>query len=473
MGPGKITEEGNLEDMVTFGNYNDYVTTGEAPSYRRGLVTHSYDALGNRTDQNSMSYSYVSSHSNMLPRMDQMIDNGDGTYTYSGPFGTKMYQRNGNLLTCSISIVGAGNQRLEEQLEIEEVGGSEYVASHKISLYNYINGKDCLLSSEETYVDRRSGYNVNTGNGRSRGGFHFVEGSSYACAFMDFSGMGTDYSKKDLVGLGFTSKCSHGCQCYYSIEFVDGLSSKTGTTTNGMDYNLKEGSSLLIQLDISSITDDIAGAQKLVAGIVDAADQANFVRGPFDGHREEYAYKKSEGYILYMYENGRQDAQGSDSTWEPAARTEHGEKTSLDYTTNKGTVRYIEDPDLHIQASARGHEAIIIKRPAMSNVDLGIEGIKVTDFESAGRAISKVNEALEYVNSQRSYLGAMQNRLEHAQSIDDNISENTSASESRLRDTDMAKEMVTFSKHSILEQAGQAMLAQANQSTQGALSLIQ
>ena len=73
----------------------------------------------------------------------------------------------------------------------------------------------------------------------------------------------------------------------------------------------------------------------------------------------------------------------------------------------------------------------------------------------------------------RSTLGALQNRLEHTIANLDNISENTSSAESRIRDTDMAKEMVTYSKNNILAQAGQSMLAQANQSNQGVLSLLQ
>ena len=77
------------------------------------------------------------------------------------------------------------------------------------------------------------------------------------------------------------------------------------------------------------------------------------------------------------------------------------------------------------------------------------------------------------VSSQRSSLGAVQNRLEHTINNLDNVSENTTSAESRIRDTDMAKEMVNYSKNNILAQAGQSMLAQANQSNQGVLSLLQ
>ena len=84
-----------------------------------------------------------------------------------------------------------------------------------------------------------------------------------------------------------------------------------------------------------------------------------------------------------------------------------------------------------------------------------------------------VQKAISKVSEQRSKLGAIQNRLEHTIANLDNIAENTQSAESRIRDTDMAEEMVEYSKNNILAQAGQSMLAQANQSTQGVLSLLQ
>jgi flagellin len=100
-------------------------------------------------------------------------------------------------------------------------------------------------------------------------------------------------------------------------------------------------------------------------------------------------------------------------------------------------------------------------------------GARVDDYDIANATISKVQNAINEVSSQRSYLGALQNRLEHTIANLDNVSENTQSAESRIRDTDMASEMVEYSKNNILAQAGQAMLAQANQSTQGVLSLLQ
>ena len=105
--------------------------------------------------------------------------------------------------------------------------------------------------------------------------------------------------------------------------------------------------------------------------------------------------------------------------------------------------------------------------------NIGVKGLKVTDNSVAGSAMNKIQKAITNVSTQRSSLGAIQNRLEHTINNLNTTSENTSSAESRIRDTDMASEMVEYSKNNILQQAGQSMLAQANQQTQGILSLLQ
>ncbi len=97
----------------------------------------------------------------------------------------------------------------------------------------------------------------------------------------------------------------------------------------------------------------------------------------------------------------------------------------------------------------------------------------VSDYDKANATLKAVQNAINIVSTQRSALGALQNRLEHTVANLDNVSENTQSAESRIRDTDMASQMVDYSKNNILAQAGQSMLAQANQSTQGVLSLLQ
>jgi flagellin len=126
-----------------------------------------------------------------------------------------------------------------------------------------------------------------------------------------------------------------------------------------------------------------------------------------------------------------------------------------------------------LQVGALSGQGITIAIATMKATAIGVGDVAVTSFSSAGGAMSAIQGAISKVSEQRSTLGALQNRLEHTIANLDNISENTQSAESRIRDTDMAEEMVEYSKNNILAQAGQSMLAQANTATQGVLSLLQ
>jgi flagellin len=128
-----------------------------------------------------------------------------------------------------------------------------------------------------------------------------------------------------------------------------------------------------------------------------------------------------------------------------------------------------------IQVGANTGQSISFNISSMGSTNLGIGSVAnhVTTYASATAQITVVQSALDKVSTQRSALGALQNRLEHTIANADNSAENVQAAESNIRDVDMAKEMVKYSKDSILQQAAQSMLSQANQSTQGVLSLLQ
>ena len=130
---------------------------------------------------------------------------------------------------------------------------------------------------------------------------------------------------------------------------------------------------------------------------------------------------------------------------------------------------------LHVGADADMTNKIEVDIESMDSASLGIKGLNVKDKtgNAATYAIDAIADAVAKVSEQRSALGAVQNRLEHTIANVDNVVENTTSAESRIRDTDMAEEMVNYSKNNILAQAGQSMLAQANQSNQGVLSLLQ
>ncbi len=133
--------------------------------------------------------------------------------------------------------------------------------------------------------------------------------------------------------------------------------------------------------------------------------------------------------------------------------------------------------DVELQVGAEGIDGnqIVLTIDAMDAAGLGVKDLKVDgeDGEKGKKAITTIKDAIKTLNEQRSDLGAVQNRLEHTINNLDNVVENTTAAESQIRDTDMATEMVKYSNNNILTQAGQAMLAQANQANQGVLSLLQ
>ena len=151
-----------------------------------------------------------------------------------------------------------------------------------------------------------------------------------------------------------------------------------------------------------------------------------------------------------------------------ASTTTFNEKNLLDGSFKK----------VGLQVGAEAKQLITLDIVGMSAQGLGLTGgaanisVGGTDGTNAQAAIKTIKDALAKVSSQRSDLGAVQNRLEHTIKNLDNVVENTTSAESQIRDTDMATEMVKYSNNNILAQAGQSMLAQANQSNQGVLSLL-
>jgi flagellin len=156
--------------------------------------------------------------------------------------------------------------------------------------------------------------------------------------------------------------------------------------------------------------------------------------------------------------------------------TYNSSDTQWSFTISEGSVKVDQglQMGLHVGADADGTNKITFMMNTMSSAGLGIQNLNLVDGTGAKAtyAIDAISDAIAKVSAQRSTLGAVQNRLEHTINNLDNIVENTTSAESEIRDTDMAEEMVEYSKNNILAQAGQSMLAQANQSNQGVLSLL-
>ena len=193
----------------------------------------------------------------------------------------------------------------------------------------------------------------------------------------------------------------------------------------------------------------------------------------------EGALNEVHSILQRMNELATQAANDTNTTVDRGAIQKEIDQLSSEITRIKSTTQFntmnLLDGTFtgkNLQVGSLSGQAISISISNMSASAIGVSGLNVSSFSSAGSAMDAIQAAIDQVSKQRSYLGALQNRLEHTIANLDNISENTSAAESRIRDVDMAEEMVEYSKNNILAQAGQSMLAQANQSTQGVLSIL-
>ena len=274
----------------------------------------------------------------------------------------------------------------------------------------------------------------------------------------------------------------------YTLNLADMKSTLDGTATftiGGTDYTINVakdddakaiGDKLVTALN--GKIDDGVGGQFTVAyanGSVTFTASGNGVGNKLTAGT---AYKAPENaktttdiYNLMKDELATASSIGTDIA---ATVTNNGDGT---FTINKGSVSVADSLsfNLHVGADADMTNKINVNIETMNSSYLGIKGLNVTDKTgtAATYAIDAIADAISKVSEQRSSLGAVQNRLEHTINNLDNVVENTTSAESRIRDTDMAEEMVNYSKNNILAQAGQSMLAQANQSNQGVLSLLQ
>ncbi len=199
----------------------------------------------------------------------------------------------------------------------------------------------------------------------------------------------------------------------------------------------------------------------------------------------EGALNETHSILQRMNELATQAANGTNTSVDRSAiSAELNQLTSeidrIQSTTQFNTMNLLDGTfsgatnQMKLQVGALSGQSINFSIANMCATKIGLKTtLSVSTFTKAGSYMKSVQNAIEVVSKQRSAMGAIQNRLEHTIANLDTTSENTQSAESRIRDTDMASEMVTYSKNNILAQAGQSMLAQANQSTQGVLSLLQ
>ena len=286
------------------------------------------------------------------------------------------------------------------------------------------------------------------------------------------------------------------------------VSSKPGTGSiiqiNGTEYTIAKdktsvdtAENVLLATQIASLVKDgdkvIVGTQTMVAMTENAT--TGKVDGVGDNDASVISAKKA--YSLIADELRKASSIGTDAgheakvtkttatvggtgtvnaNWKTGTQYAN-DNTQITFIISEGTVQSTQglQMGLHVGADADETNKITFTIDSMTAAGLGVKGLNLVDTTGAKAtyAIDTIAEAISKVSAQRSSLGAIQNRLEHTINNLDNVVENTTSAESQIRDTDMAEEMVEYSKNNILAQAGQSMLAQANQATQGVMSLLQ
>ncbi len=253
-----------------------------------------------------------------------------------------------------------------------------------------------------------------------------------------------------------------------------------GLTTNSLAKSTEKLSS---GYKINRAADDAAGLaisekmRRQVRGLTQAS--ANAQDGISAVQTAEGALNEVHDMLQRMNELANKSANGTNTTVDRSYINSEVQALASEITRVASTTTFNEQNLLdgsftakNLQVGAENGQYIGISISKMSATGIGVNTVSVSTAAKASSAIATIKTALASVSKQRSDLGAVQNRLEHTIANLDNVVENTTAAESQIRDTDMATEMVKYSNNNILAQAGQSMLAQANQSNQGVLSLL-
>lgn len=267
-----------------------------------------------------------------------------------------------------------------------------------------------------------------------------TSGIPYVSVHADFGPMASQLSS--FLGTSFYVNCCTD-DCPTVIKFTDASSITADANCTNIEIGLKKADGSYYQ-----------DAEEFCKYIVDHV----FNTVSIFPH-VQFAYKDT---TLFLYDV-------DNNAWTPADK-------ELAYFCDAEPTPYVEilgtDNQIYIQSGADAGDGIHLTISSMSSGSLGLHTLDVLTEINATLAIDVTKEALKQVSANRSRIGAQQNRLEHTIRNEENIVENTTAAESQIRDADMAKESVRHAIESILLQAGQSMLAQANQSKQGVLNLL-
>lgn len=273
---------------------------------------------------------------------------------------------------------------------------------------------------------------------------------------VDFSNVNSK-NKEELIGKQFFVTCSQSCAQTFTFKFTDQAASSIKIDTST--------SSLVVDIGVKNA--NLNNGADIVKEIFDnvSAKQGEFINTIKNSHKN---WTNMFNDTVIGHANAV-DIDGGKITF-------YSIMNGPTYFPRMGRVWATDmlnlEEEYRLQVSERPYQEIALNLRTINSATLGVGVIDVSTFERAGELMDSVQHAIDSLSSYRSYLGAMQNRLEKTMSVVDNTAENTQSAESKLRDTDMADEMVKFSKEKILEEFGNAMLANTNQEADAVLRLL-
>lgn len=297
-----------------------------------------------------------------------------------------------------------------------------------------------------------------------KGGFASSIGSSKT---LDFSNV-NNTNKYFLDGTGFSFRCTQNCDQVFEFEFVGSVENPTNGNSYGIldttpQANINSGgsrNSKKFQVGLDSFNTGFELTSNIMNFVIEMNNTKN-------NTSTESLQSHQVGHANYLFQDGSKLILGGES--QAATSDQYDFFTPLDLANLVDKVNL----DIWIQSGANSGQGITIALPQIDTRTLGVEYVSVNTHYSASQTIPAVDAAVNYVNGERARLGAYQNRLEHTIANLDNSSENLQASESQIRDTDVAEAMMELSKENILAQAGTSMLSNTNSSQDMVLQLLQ
>lgn len=458
------------------------------------------------------------------------------TDTSAAEYDPDLFDANGNAINLSYTISFSPRDGATIAEIVKGVNGVHYSASHSSSMSGtlstksgsvYLSGASVNYSAmyaSRYYANTAGG---ETGNDFESGNTNFLQADTSAnSSGGNFSQLPADNTsdvstaqqstqnwqvKYTMEGIGTVSSECTGISYYANDTDEDdedywwhyytyqGKKYKSTYSWSSSEYGSGTLGSVMAALDGPKIKHDTSGTP----GLIDGADSGGYITLSFSLKADNaYTYggsasstgigsysirikvSSSDTYqsvldninnalnatsILDFYASSSNSYESFNYTSE----TPQAAEISYMTVNNIAKDKIYNNIDLAIHSGADDTDKINLDYECLRLKTIGMTDTNTLTEESALDAIDEVAEALNIVSAQRSLFGAYQNRMEHAYKIDTNSSENTQSAESQIRDTDMAEEMVNYSNINILTQAGQSMLAQANQANQGLLSLLQ